>query len=642
MLATLVERVPTGPGWLFELKYDGVRTIARREGGHVTLAGRHGQDFTPRYPEIVEALQALPVDRFVMDSEIVAPDEHGRPSFQRLQNRMHLTRPADVARARAEVPVTAVVFDLLAVDGRDLRGLPLAERKACLALLLPRDGAVGVGEYVLDEGEAFLAEAAERRLEGIVAKKVDSPYTAGRSRNWLKIKCQLRQEFVIGGWTDPQGARPYFGALHLGLYEGDRLVYVAKVGTGFDGASLTRVWRALQPLARATPPFDVGAPRGRGHHWVEPRLVCEVRFTEWTEDGGIRHPAFLGLRDDKRPEECRREIPADAPVARGRRPPSDGRARPRRNAPGNAGAGGATPSRVVITNPDKVFWPDEGYTKADLVAYYDAVAPWLLPYLRDRPLVVTRHPDGIAGKAFFQKDAPRHAPAWLRTVRIRSERPARDIDYIVADDADAVRYVVNLGTIPLHLWASHAGSLDRPDWLVLDLDPKGAPFANVVRIARTLHGILDDLDVAGYLKTSGKSGLHVLVPLGARHDYGHARAFAQLLATLVVEAEPAIATLERALHRRRGRVYVDWGQNGPGQTIVAPFAVRPLPGAPVSCPLSWSEATARLDPRRFTIRTMPARLREIGDPMAPVLTGAVDLAAALERIERLRPARRRR
>jgi len=609
MLATLVDRVPDGPGWVFEIKYDGVRVLARRDGDRVTLLGRHGQDFTPRYPEVVDALRALPLDRFVIDGEVIAVDEHGRSSFQLLQARMHLTRAADVRQAAARTPVGAVFFDALALDGRDVRGLPLTERKACLALALPADGVARYGSHVAGEGAAFYDAAARRRLEGIVAKRADSAYVAGRSRDWLKIKCQLRQEFVIGGWTDPQGARPYFGALHLGLYEGDRLVYVSKVGTGFDDRSLRLVRDRLAPLARPTSPFDVGSPRGRGHHWVEPRLVCEVRFTEWTADGGIRHPAFLGLRDDKRPEECRREVP-QLPPAR----------------------------TVAVTNARKVFWPDEGYTKGDLVAYYEEVAPWLLPYLRDRPIVLTRYPDGIAGKSFFQKDAPDRRPDWIRTVSIRAEATSRDIDYIVVDGVDALRWVINTGAIPIHLWASRAGSLDRPDWLVLDLDPKGAPFEHVVRIARALRRILDGLGLPSYPKTSGATGLHVLLPLGARHGYDEARSFARLLATLGHNAEPRISTLERALEARRGKVYIDWGQNGPGQTIVAPFAVRARPGATVSCTLAWDEVTSRLDPGRFTIRTVPARLRSLGDPMAPLLSGAVDLAAALEKIRRTQGA----
>jgi bifunctional non-homologous end joining protein LigD len=619
MLATLVDRVPAGPGWVFEVKYDGVRVLAHRAGARVSLLGRTGQDFTPRYPELVEALRALPLDRFLIDGEIVAYDEHGRSSFQRLQARMHVSRAADVERARATTPVNAVFFDALALDGRDLRALPLVERKACLALLLPSRGVLAYGDHVEGDGEAFFEAATERQLEGIVAKKADSRYESRRSRDWLKIKCQLRQEFVIGGWTDPQGARPYFGALHLGLYEGDRLVYVSKVGTGFDDRTLTLLRDRMKPLARASSPFDVGTPRGRGHHWIEPRLVGEVRFTEWTADGGIRHPAFLGLRDDKRPEDCRRERPV--PVAQAAPDP----------APAAAGAG-----RVTIRNARKVFWPDEGYTKGDLVAYYEAVAPWLLSYLRERPVVLTRYPDGITGKSFFQKDAPDWTPDWIRTVRVWSEASRRDIDYFVIDDLDALRYVINLGVIPLHLWASRVGTLDRPDWLVLDLDPKGAPFAHVVRVARALHAILERLGLPSHPKTSGATGLHILLPLGARYDYEQTRTFARLLATLGQQAEPEISTLERAIEARGGKVYIDWGQNGPGQTIVAPFSARPRPGATVSCPLTWDEVDRRLDPRRFTIATVPPRLRERGDPLAPVLSQGIDLRAALEGINRER------
>jgi bifunctional non-homologous end joining protein LigD len=628
MLATLVDRPFSRPGWLFEPKYDGVRVLAFREGTRVELYMRSGQEVTGRYPELVVALRALPLERFLIDGEIVALDENARPSFQRLQARMGLTRPADVERARAVVPVSGVFFDALALDGRDLRALPLSERKACLALLVPARGVLGYGDHVAERGEAFFEACCAQRLEGVVAKKADSPYGGGRSRDWLKIKCQLRQEFVIGGYTDPQGSRGYFGALHLGLYETDRLVYVSKVGTGFDGKTLKQLWDRLIPLARPTSPFATGTPVGRGHHWVEPELVCEVRFTEWTDDGGLRHPTFLGLRDDKRARECRREIPLSVggAEARGGSAPQPAPRSP--DPPGDADG-----VRVAITNPGKVFWPDEGLTKADLVAYYESVAPWLLPYLRDRPLVLTRYPDGIGGKSFYQKDAPGFAPSWIRTARIRAEDVKRDIDYLVVDDVETLRWVINLGTIPLHVWGSRISTLEHPDWLVLDLDPKGAPFADVVAVALALRRIFERLDMPSYVKTSGKTGLHVFVPLGARYSYEHTRALARLLATLGVEAAPRIATVARPLRERGGKVYIDWGQNGRGQTVVAPFAVRPLPGAPISCPLAWDEVTARLDPGRFTIKNALARLEKRGDPMAPVLTQTIDIAAILARIE---------
>ena len=705
MLATLVEATPSDSSWLFEIKYDGVRVLATRAGDEIELRHRSNQVVTARYPEVVAALHALPLQSFMLDGEIVALDDRGRSSFQRLQERMGLTRPADVERARGQVPVSAVVFDALALDGRDLRRLPLEARKECLKLLVPPRGVVYFGDHVLGQGAAFLAAACEQGLEGVVAKKRDSAYASKRSRDWLKIKCHLRQEFVIGGYTVPQGARTHFGALHLGLYDRGELVYVSKVGTGFDDRALVSISEKLRPLVRSTSPFVRGTPAGRGHTWVEPRLVAEVRFGEWTRDGGIRHPSFVGLREDKRPEDCSREAPvvptggaegvgdpvrAASPTrplsaalraARGTRgshpartgsptpsaPPvgetgdrtndlrSSSSRKPAKDATGRrqtsarrssrageseASSADASERRVTVTNAGKVFWPDEGYTKSDLIAYYEAVAPWLLPYLTDRPLVLTRYPDGIAGKSFFQKDAPEWTPSWVRTERIHASDVDRDIDYFVVDDLETLRYVVNLGTIPLHLWSSRLSSLDHPDWLVLDLDPKGAPFTDVVKVARALHGILDELELTSYVKTSGATGLHIFLPLGARYDFDVTRTFARLLATMGVEAEPAISTIARPLHARGGKVYIDFGQNGRGQTVVAPFSARPLPGAPVSCPLRWEEVTAKLDPARFTIKTAPARVAKLGDPLAPVLRGRIDLAAALQKLERRRPATR--
>ena len=493
-----------------------------------------------------------------------------------------------------------------------------------------------------------------------MAKRRASAYVGRRSDAWIKIKCQKRQEFVIGGYTDPQGTRP-----------ASALCTSASTTTGRSSTS-----RRSAPASTARPrpssrgrscrcagdtsPFTIRAPAGRGHHWVEPKLVAEVRFSEWTPDGGLRHPTFLGLRTDVRPRGL------SARDARGLQPrrhggpdrgeaslQESGRRAPRRDTPGRD-ATGPQATRGRITNPDKVFWPDEGYTKGDLLAYYDRIAPLLLPYLRDRPVVLTRYPDGIAGKSFFQKDAPTFTPDWVRTERIYSTDTQRDIDYFVVDDAEMLRYVVNLGTIPLHLWSSRVGSLDRPDWLVLDLDPKGAPFRDVMTIARTLHRILDRLALPAYLKTSGATGLHILVPLGARYTYDEARTFARVVATVAVDAEPAIATVARPIQAREGKVYVDFGQNGHGQTIVAPFAVRARPGAPASCPLRWSELTRRLDPARFTIRTIPplrARLdpRPIGRSPGPASADRTwsDLPAALDRHRdasagpRSAPARRR-
>jgi bifunctional non-homologous end joining protein LigD len=559
---------------------------------------------------------------------------------------MGLTDPPEIERAAAQRPAIGVFFDCLMLDDRDLRKLPLVDRKECLRLLVPSLGVVRYGDHVAEAGEAFFELASEQRLEGIVAKKARSVYSGARTRDWIKIKCQRRQEFVIGGYTDPQGSRGHFGALHLGVYDGPasapRLVYVSKVGTGFDQAGLKAIWEKLHPLARATPPFEAGAiPTGRGDHWVEPRLIAEVRFTDWTEDGGLRHPTFIALRDDKKPLECRREeVLEEPPLALPSPQSGEGEEEnvspsPPRGGEGRVRGREEEEPRLKPTNVKKVFWPAEGYTKGDLIAYYERVAPLMLPYLRDRPLVLTRFPDGITGKSFYQKDAPDFAPAWVRTERIYSRDTERDIAYLVVDDVEMLRYVANSGAIPIHLWASRVPSLERPDWLVLDLDPKGAPFTDVVRVALGLRRILERLELPSYVKTSGATGLHILLPLGARYTYEQCRTFARLLAVMGVEAEPDISTVARPLRARGGKVYIDFGQNGHGQTIVAPYSLRPLPGAPASCPLAWREVTPRLDPARFTLETLPARFDKMADPLTPVLGDGIDMAAALERIEAL-------
>lgn len=632
MLASAGTAPFSDPGWLFEIKYDGVRVLARRRDGAVKLLGRKGDDVTPRYPEIVHALSKTAPADFLIDGEVVAMGEDGRPSFQRLQQRMHLTHRFDIEQAARTVPVRGVFFDCLEAAGRDLRALTLARRKQCLSMFVPERGVVQYTEHIPERGEDFHRAAAAHRLEGTIAKRAGSRYSAGRSRDWLKFKCRKRQEFVIGGYTGPSGSRLCFGALHLGLYRDGALEYVSKVGTGFDRETLGAVHQRLVALKREDSPFVAGSPAGAGHRWVEPRLVCEVEFAEWTDDGGLRHPSYLGLRDDKTPEECRREEPPEVAAGAITEPPVEPTA-PRR---GRAATSPPASQKLALTNPDKVFWPEDGYTKSDLIDYYTAVAPLLLPYLRDRPLVLTRFPDGIHGKSFFQKDAPDFAPDWVATRRIYSKDAERDIDYFIVNDADSLRYVANLGTIPLHIWGSRLDSLEYPDWLVLDLDPKGAPFVHVVRVARELKRILDGLEVTPYVKTSGATGLHLLVPMGRRYLYEQCRTFARLLAMAGAQALPDVATVQRPLRAREGKVYIDFGQNGYGRTIAAPFSVRPLPGAPVSCPLRWSEVTAKLEPERFTIKTAAQRFARKADPLLTVLDApGIDMAAALGRMEKL-------
>jgi len=642
-LATLAEKPFSGAEWIFEIKYDGVRVLAERDGDEVRMYGRSGQEITSRYPEVAGALSRLWVEHFVVDGEIVATDEAGGPSFQRLQARMHLSNPHDIRRAMTQVPATAFFFDCLSCEGRDLKGLPLVKRKECLSRFMPPLGQVRYSDHVAAHGEAFYDAASEMRLEGIVAKRATSTYSGSRGRDWIKIKCQRRQEFVIGGWTDPGGGRGGFGALDIGLYRGEDLVYVTKVGTGFDMKLLDSIRKQLDAIARDASPFTKRSPKGKEHHWVEPKLVCEVRFTEWTTEGGLRHPAFLGLRNDKKPEECVFEVEvslAEAGVA-----DADGEADPppRPRAKGEvlerAPKAAGTERVVRLTNLDKVFWPKERYTKGDLIGYYEAIAPLLLPYLAERPLFLTRYPDGIEGKSFYQKDAPVFVPDWVRTEPVYSGDSQREIRYFVVDDVEQLRYIANLGTIPLHTWSSRLQTLEQPDWMILDLDPKTAPFSHVIRVARTLKKLLDEIDLPAYIKTSGATGLHVLVPLGTRYTYEQSRGFARLLAVLTVHREPEIATVVRQVQQREGKVYVDFGQNGHGQTVVSPYSVRPLPAAPASCPLLWEEVNAKLDPAKFTIKTIPERFQKMKDPLRPVLAAGIEMAKAIGVVEELLKAK---
>jgi bifunctional non-homologous end joining protein LigD len=622
MLAESREKPFTAPGWLFEIKYDGFRLLAAREGGRARLLYRRGRESTAVFPDVAAAVAALPFEDALLDGEVVVLDEQGRPSFERLQERVMLERPADIERAAIERPAVLFAFDLLALEGLDLRPLPLRERKRLLARVLPRVGPLRLAEHIEERGEAMLDEVRRLGLEGIVAKRADSAYRGGRSPDWVKVRIERTGDFAVVGFTAAKGARTGFGALHLAGWDGEKLVYVGRVGTGFAERELARTRATLDAARRATPPCEGPLPGGRGHVWVEPRLLAEVRYKDRTRDGLLRQPAFLRFRDDKRIEDC--DLPA--PRASDAAPPE---------APGPAPV---AEKKVAFTNLEKPFWPEEGYKKGDLIEYYRAVAPALLTYLRDRPLVMTRFPDGIAGKSFYQKDAPAFAPAWLRRARIWSESTAREIDYFVCDDLESLLYVANLGTIPLHIWSSRVETIERPDWSILDLDPKGAPFRDVVKVALAIRALADEMELPALAKTSGSSGIHVLVPLGARTTYAESRGLAELMARVIERRLPEIATTERVIERRGGRVYIDYLQNRHGQLIAAPYSVRPLAGAPVSTPLAWREVGPRLDPKKFTIATVPARLAKLGeDPMRSVLELAPDLRRALERLgERLR------
>ena len=616
MLAETSERPFSRKDWLFEPKLDGYRVLAVRAGGEAKLLTRNGNDCSAAFPEVLRAVAALPFPRLLLDGEVVALDDQGRPDFQRLQGRARLRRGIDIRHATVRCPVTYYGFDLLGFEDFDLRGLPLSSRKAVLRRVLPPAGALRYLEHVEDDGEVLYQEAERLGLEGVVGKKAASPYKAGRSPNWLKVRARQAADFVVVGFTAPKGARGGFGALHLADFVDGTLTYAGRAGSGFTDRQLGDVRRTLEASARRDPAFVGPVPVEKGTVWVEPTMVAEVEFTERTDEDLLRQPVFLRFRHDKRPEECIREGAAPATESEPA-PPRD--------------PSGALP--FELTNVKKVFWPEDGYTKGDLLDYYRAIAPWLLVYLRDRPLVMTRYPDGIGGKSFFQKDAPGFTPDWIRTQAMWSEDTQREIDYFVCDDLAALLYVINLGSIPIHLWASRASTLERPDWCVLDLDPKGAPFEHVVEVAKGLKALCDRIDLPVLVKSTGSSGLHLMIPLGRQCTHEQSRSLGELLARCIVDRLPAIATIVRQVSQREGKVYVDYLQNGSGKLIVSPFCVRPLAGAPVSVPLGWREVTKKLDIRKHTIRTVPERMQKLGaDPLAPVLELSPDLGAALERL----------
>ncbi|HVS62845.1 MAG TPA: DNA ligase D [Thermoanaerobaculia bacterium] len=641
MLAQPADEPFTRKDWLFELKVDGYRLIAAKTAGKPYLRYRNGHDAAALYPEVTRALRALPVGDLVLDGEIAVLDAEGRPSFSHLQQRALLSRPLDIERAALHLPATFFAFDLLAFDGRDLRGLRLLERKELLGLVAPRLGPLRCGDFVEEIGEVFYQQVERLGFEGVVAKRADSPYVGRRSGDWLKLRVDRTGSFVIVGTSAAKGQRTGFGALHVAVVAPpddnapdaarNDLVYAGRVGTGFSERLLADLDSRLAPLARDTPPCRAPAggelPRGKGHRWVEPELCCEVRFKESTPQGMLRHPVFLRLRDDLEAEDCaRQQAPAhdDAPEAALASPPVPPAPR------------ATSAPRVQLTNLEKVFWPQERYTKGDLVEYYRAIAPAMLPYLARRPIVLTRYPDGIDGKSFFQKNAPDFAPDWIETVTIWSEGSERDIEYFVVESPEALAYLANLATIPIHMWSSRLDSLERPDWCVIDLDPKEAPFEHVVEIARAIHRLCEQIALPSFVKTSGSSGLHVLLPLAGACTWEQSRTLGMLIAQVISRQLPKIATIVRSPRKREGKVYLDYVQNGHGRLIVAPYCVRPLPGAPVSAPLRWSEVTPKLELGKFTIESMPVRVaRQKRDPMLRVLEESPDLVSALARLTEL-------
>ena len=622
MKPTAAERPFSDAGWVFELKYDGFRMLAAGGNGEARLTFKRGRDATSAFPEIARALAALPCGGLVLDGEIVVLDADGKPSFQKLQRRAHGKGQADSA--------VLFAFDLLACEGFDLRPLPLGQRKALLERVLEgASGPVRVAECVAERGEDLYAAVRQLGLEGVVGKRLESTYRGGYSADWLKVRGDRSADFAVVGFEPVPKARTGFRNLHLAVRNRNgSWSYVGPVGSGFTGKEVAELYPRLDAARRATPIVPMPPLPGAAKIVpVEPQVAVEVRYREFTEAGNLRLPVFLRLRDDKAADECYR--PGEEPAAE----PEESRQPTPTQAPTRA-----RPAR--FTHLDKVLWPADGITKGELIDYYAAVSPWLLPLLADRPLVLERYPHGVGDLSFIQKSAPAGLSGRLRTVAIPAE-DAKTHDYILCDDVDGLLELVNLATIPFHVWSSRAPNLDRPDWCILDLDPKTAPFINVVTVARALRGLCEEIALPSYVKTSGGSGMHVLVPTGGRLGYDQCRQLAELLARVVVARWPAIATTARALRAREGKVYVDTIQNGRGKLLAAPYAVRPRPGATVSTPLDWSEVDDRLDIRAFNLRTVPRRMTERGsDPLLPILEDQPDLDESLQLLgERLAEGR---
>ncbi len=615
MLATLADEVPRGSGWLYEVKWDGYRAIADVRGSETTLTSRNDNDLTGRFESVAKEIsKAVKTPDCVLDGEVCALDEQGRATFSAMQQGKSGTR------------YVYVVFDVLEVEGEAVVDLPLAKRRERLGALLDRRNQNVQFSESFDDGDALFHAAEVQGFEGIMAKRVDSRYEPGRrGKSWLKIKTHGRQEFVIAGYTKGQGRRSgRFGALILGYHgEDGELVYAGNVGTGFTDGEIEKLLEKLKPLERKASPFDeipkMPKVRKDAVSWVEPKLVAEIQFAEWTHDARLRAPSYQGLREDKPADDVEREEPKQmepipTEIRKGKR-------------------------ALKLSNLDKPFWPEEGITKGDLLAYYRSIAPFVVPHLKDRPFTMKRYPDGAYGKFFFQKDAPKHMPDWIKTVEIivssrDKPRERRKISAPLVNDELALLWMVNMGCIDLNTWYSRVDKPSRPDWVLFDLDPSDdVGFRETIQVALLVKQTLEALELESVVKTSGSDGIHVLVPIARRHTYEQTREFSEIVASALARTHRGLVTTEWTKRKRRG-VLIDSNQNGEGKTIASVYSVRPREGAPVSTPLRWDEVNEKLDPRQFTVDVVRERVEKHGDLFEPVLHGTQSLTAALKAIRK--------
>jgi bifunctional non-homologous end joining protein LigD len=621
MLATLSKSLPTEPDWVFEPKWDGVRSICIVREGTVSLVSRTGKKMDEQYPELQELPRLLNATSAILDGEIVAFDEKGRPSFGQLQSRIGSTSSKQLAETN---PVFFFAFDLLYLDGYDLRRASLLDRKSLLNSILKPSPLVRYSDHFTN-GADLLEAARQNQLEGVVAKRGGSAYESKRSTDWMKVKISSEEDFVICGFT--KGEREPFGALVLGYWKDEKLLLAGNVGTGFTQKTLDSTYALLKPLIVKKSPLAEVPQISEQITWVEPKTVCSVKYMEWTRDGRLRAPVFIGIREDIDPADVTLQ-PAEPEPPRDDKPTPliiDNAIEQFFNVDGH---------RLKFTNLNKVFYPREGYVKRDIINYYHAVAPLILPYLKDRPLSLKRYPDGIEGEYFFQKNAALGTPDWLHSELIESEHRGEPIKFLFAEDEASLLYLANLGCIDQNPWMSRFGSLEYPDFMLIDLDPVSCTFDRIVEAALLVKKILDALGLQGVPKTTGGDGLHVYVPLEPIYSYSQVRSFAEIIARLATSERPELFTTPRSVaQREKGRVYFDYLQIVEGKTIAAPYVLRAFPGAPAATPLRWEEVISSLTPDKFTLATVLDRFARVGDLFSPVLTNPQKLEPALEKVE---------
>ncbi|MBC7949116.1 MAG: DNA ligase D [Chitinophagaceae bacterium] len=652
MLATLVDKPFDEPGWIYEIKWDGYRAVSLMNKGKVNLISRNNKSFNDKFYPVFTAMENWGINA-VVDGEIAVLNEKGISHFGSLQN----------WRSEADGELVFYAFDIIWLDGYDLTSLPLTARLEILKSLVPQEGIIRMSENFATSATEFLAVAAELGMEGIIAKKADGEYHPGeRTRDWVKIKAQKRHEVVIGGYTNNEGSAKSFSSLLVGVHEGGKLAYMGKIGTGFSDKLQKELMAKMKPLIISKPPFtevpDVNKPsRFRPNPpkasvtWVKPKLVCEVSYIEITDDGVMRHPSFEGLRVDKNASEVKREKAidtkevikprtkpslketADQMVGKVVKPGSGGR-KTLLNPSEETQVKAVNGHELKFSNLSKVYWPKEKFTKRDMLNYYYQVAPYILPYLKDRPQSLNRYPNGIDGKSFYQKDITGKAPAWIKMAPYHTSE-GEDKNFLVPEDEAAVLYMANLGAIEMNPWNSTIHKPDYPDWCLIDLDPSDKnSFDQVIETALVTKQVLEDIGVPSYPKTSGSTGIHIYIPLGAKYTYDECQMFGKLIATRVQHELPKFTSIERMTRNRKGKLYVDYLQNRPKATLAAPYSLRPKPGATVSMPLHWEEVRKGLKMKDFTISNAIERIRKVGDIFKPVLGKGVKLEAVLARINR--------